>query len=117
MTGSKRDKDSCARHGEIQESVDMPCKVISYCSEEGYWAVPCSSMFLKGGFGEGNKMSLEVVMRVCENTQQPPGVWAVGGKNSPLKRHRGSSDFQRILLSNSKRNIYRRGLSVRGFGW
>ena len=72
------------------ESVDVLCKVISDCSEEGYLG-PCSSMFLKGGFGEGNKSSPEVAMKGCEGTQQPPGIWDVGGKKSPLKGTQGES--------------------------
>lgn len=52
----------------FSESVDVLCKVVRDCCEEGYWVVPCNCMFLKGGFEEEKKK--EVLKKKIKSAQK-----------------------------------------------
>jgi len=69
-----------------------------------------NGLCLKGGFRGENKSSLRAVVRVSEDSHQPPGSRVHGMWKERVTTEgdrRGSSDLWRLLMPHDEGNIYR----------
>lgn len=69
--GEQGGRDSQPGKKRFHESAEALCQVTHDWKEEQYWVVPCDGLFLKGGFGEESKSSLEAALRGVGETHPP----------------------------------------------